>query len=437
MFPAPGAVFGYNGRDPMLYVYPIVSRVYALIPVVAFVVVIVVSRRTGKRRPIRTMLRTGTLGAFLGGAVATLHATVSGGPVSIQQIFIAGYLGVAAMCVVAGINWLLYRLVSRVFRINPRTGEGRRSRWPQVGAGVVQAVLLIGIGLPYLGSVLFLYRPKSVAPGNPLTLIDASYDVVHFRATDGIRLEGWWIPATHNEHSDHRGEDKQGHATVLLCHGFGTDKASQLFLARDLVANGYNVLAIDLRDHGRSGGQFTGLGAVESRDVLGAVHWLRTARADESRRILGLGESLGAVALIEAAADQGPDGQAIDAIAAYNPYSDLPDVLNDVAADHTIQVGRWALTHLIVPVASVQLGKNLRRVSPDTAVRMLWPRPILVLGNSTAHHVPLRGSFELFRSALQPKYGYWRDDADRDALLHDDTAALTVRIFFDEEKSIL
>jgi hypothetical protein len=47
------------------------------------------------------------------------------------------------------------------------------------------------------------------------------------------------------------------------------------------------------------------------------------------------------------------------------------------------------------------------------------------------------GSFELFRNAMQPKYGYWREGADRDTLLHDPAAALTVRIFFDGERSVL
>jgi pimeloyl-ACP methyl ester carboxylesterase len=421
----------------MFYLYPIISWLYLLIPVVVGSVAIGYSRHTGKMWPLRTFFRSCITGTFLGGAVTTTYAAVVGVHPPPLQVAAACYLGIASLLVVTGLNWLLYHGVSRLFRIKPRAEQKPAGTWAQAAAGIVQAALLVVIGLPYLGSILLLYRPKAPSPGDPLTLIDAGFESVQLRATDGIRLDAWWVPATRNTRTDGRGSHKQGHDTVLLCHGFGRDKASDLFLARDLVANGYNLLAIDLRAHGRSGGQFTGFGGIESRDVLGAVNWLRTNHPSECRRILGLGESLGAVALIEAASDPGPDGRAIDAIAAYNPYDELSPLINNVAAEHTIAAGPWVLKHIIVPVASIQLGANLSTVDPAIQVQRLWPRPILVLGNPSTRRPGGAGSYELFRNALQPKYSYWRDDADRETLLHDDTAALTVRIFFDEERSIL
>lgn len=422
----------------MLYAYPILSWLTLAAPLVALVVALVAVRRTGRMRPFRAFLRTVTTGGILGGAVASLYASIAGARIPIAQVTLACYLGAAAMSVAFGINWLIFQLTSRLFRLHVVNRGADRRRAAQAGAGAVQSLLLIAIGLPYLGSVLFLYRPCAPSSGTPRTLIGAdAYQVVDLRATDGTRLEGWWIPATRTADTDGRGSVKWGRDTVLFCPGFGADKAGQLFLVRDLMANGYNVLAIDLRAHGRSGGQFTGMGGLESRDVLGAVAWLRQAHPAESSRILGLGESLGAVALIEAASDPGPDGQAIDAIAAYNPYADLRDEMNEVASQHVIRAGQWALRHVIIPVASAEVGCDLSEVSPRLAIRMLWPRPLLVIGNPTSPQVGGKGSFDLFQGALQPRYGYFPDAADRDALLHDHTAALTVRIFFDEERSVL
>jgi alpha-beta hydrolase superfamily lysophospholipase len=409
---------------------------YVGVPPLAVMTVALVARRTRRVRPVHVLIRACTLGAFLGGIVAFLYMSIGGVKVPFAQIAFAAYLGISALCVVYGMNWLLWHGVSRAFRINPRTGRSRR-QWVQLAAGVVQASLLVAVGLPYLGSILVLYRPKAPATGDPQTLVDAPFETVDFPATDGTPLEAWWIPATLNRRTDGRGSVKWGRDTVLLCHGFGADKGRDLFLAADLIANGYNVLAVDLRAHGRSGGQFTGFGGVESRDVLGAVRYLRANHPEQSHRILGLGEGLGAVALIEAAADPGPEGQAISAIAAYNPYDNLRDVFTTVAEQHTIRPGQWALMNAIVPFASAQLGFDLNQVSPAQALKALWPRPILVIGDPLSRDAVYGRSYELFRCAYQPKYSYWREDSTPGDLLHDKTAALTVRIFFDEETSVL
>ena len=420
-----------------LSIYRIISWLYLAVPMAACGLAVWSARRSGSIRPIRSLLRMGTAGALLGGAVALAYGSLGGGGVSAGQLTIACYGGIAVICALVGMNFALAGGLARLLRLRDKPDEDHSRQWAHALAIVIDAMLLVAIGMPYLGSLLLLYRIRAPSAGDPRTLIDAPFETVHFAASDGVAIEGWWIPATHNAQTDGRGSVKWGQDTVLLCHGFEADKARHLFLARDLVANGYNVLAIDLRAHGRSGGQLTGYGAVEGRDVLGAVRWLRSHRAGQCGRILGLGESLGAVALIEAAADPGPDGQAIDTIAAYNPYDDLPAVFRAVADPHTVAAGKWGLMHLAVPLASAQIGADLGHFIPARAAQALWPRPLLVLGNPRSPLPAYDRSYDLFDRAMQPKYGYFRDDETRDALLHDHTAALTVRIFFDGERSIL
>jgi len=420
----------------MSYLYPIFSLAYWAAPVIGLGITGLLARRSGGIHAVRVFVRACLAGVLLGGALAMSYASMGGTALPPREVMVTCYVGVAAVFMVLGLNWLVSQAVSRLFRLDPKAAPGGCYKAAPAAAAMIQAAILVLIALPYLASVLLLYRPEAPTPGDPLALLDAPFQTVHFRATDGVPIESWWIPATRNKRTDGRGSTNRGRDAVLLCHGFGADKAKDLFLARDLVANGYNVLAIDLRAHGRSGGHFTGFGAAEARDVLGAVRWLRVNHPQQCKRVLGLGEGLGAVALIEASADPSREGQAIDAIAAYNPYDEFDAVVTAVAEGHQARFTRWAFMHLVLPIASAQVGADLRHLSPVSAVRSLWPRPILVLGNADSRDPVAGRTSNFYQGVLQPKYLYAPDGEPQD-VLHNKTAALTVRIFFDGERSIL
>jgi alpha-beta hydrolase superfamily lysophospholipase len=78
--------------------------------------------------------------------------------------------------------------------------------------------------------------------------------------------------------------------------------------ARFLVRGGYDVLALDLRGHGESGGSLVSPGLLEARDVLAGERFLR--QREPHARIAALGVSYGAVAALLAAAESPPPGLA-------------------------------------------------------------------------------------------------------------------------------
>src|SRR5439155_25632311 len=162
-------------------------------------------------------------------------------------------------------------------------------------AMLLRTAVVFCIGMPYVLATVMTYRPKVAPSENPQSMLHWQYEPVTFRATDGTRLSGWWIPAAGGESA----------RTVVFCHGLSATKATQLSLTRQLVPGGYNVLAFDFRAHGESGGQLTTFGDLERRDVLGAVRWLRADHPDACRRLVGLGTSTGGAALIAAAAEPG------------------------------------------------------------------------------------------------------------------------------------
>jgi len=118
---------------------------------------------------------------------------------------------------------------------------------------------------------------------------DAAYRDVTFRASDGLRINGWYRPSRNG-------------AAVLLVHGGGGDREGTVRHARMLVRHGYGVLMYDARGRGESEGSPNGYGWKWTKDVAGALGFLERRADVEPGRIGALGISTGADVVLEAAA---------------------------------------------------------------------------------------------------------------------------------------
>jgi pimeloyl-ACP methyl ester carboxylesterase len=420
--------------------YHILSWFYTAVPLLAVIGTALECRRRRTRNPWRGLVITALTGVAVGLATAIAYALAAHARIPPSQVLTAGWWGAAVACLLRGLDlassWGIARLLRRWIR--PSTGQPCCPA-AEAFANIARAGLLLLIGVPYVLSILLVYRPHLVRPGNPRSILDAPYELVRFPALDGTTLAGWWIPTTRTARTDHRNPALAwGERTVILCHGFTGDKTTDLRLARDLVPNGYNVLAFDFRAHGQSAGQITTFGQLERYDVLGAVRWIRENHHDESRKIFGLGESLGAAALIAAAADPSPEAQMIDAIAVYAPYDRLGSLITSIAADHDAPAAGWIAVHLALPFAGLQVGSDLAAFNPAKRVQSLWPRPILVIASDADASTDIRRSRAVFDNALQPKFRLWLEKDSRTTMLFgDDDTSLVVRIFFETERSLL
>ncbi|HZL34635.1 MAG TPA: alpha/beta fold hydrolase [Tepidisphaeraceae bacterium] len=414
-----------------------VPWLYLCVPLIAAGAAAVRARRGRTLAPLRELLVCCIGGVICGLMLISLYVYGLRGRVPPSQVAITCYWAIAVIYVLRGLNWVLTWGLARAVRSD---AEGRACCPAAEVAGLIfRAVVLLLVGIPYVLAMVMIYRPHVIHPGTPISLLGAPYQDVAFTSTDGVPLRGWWIPAVRTARTDDvHPAVAWGQRTVIFCHGFGADKASQLRMVRDLVPNGYNVLAIDLRAHGQSGGQLTTFGDLERRDVLGAVAWVRRNHRQECKKLFGLGESLGAAALISAAADPSPEGQAIDALAVFAPYDSLSSLVQGLADDRFATAAGWTVRNLALPLAGGQLGTRVARYDPSRDVQLLWPRPILVIASEQDRSMDISRSRALFDAALQPRYGYWLMKGGRSHMLFaDDKASLAVRVFFEAERSIL
>ena len=243
-------------------------------------------------------------------------------------------------------------------------------------------VILLALGLllavgTVLGMALMLLRPLRMTDGRAIYYLrrlspgdlGLPFEDLTFTVRDerGARLiiKAWWIAHPHA-----RGR------TAVLMHGYGDAKVGGIAWAPTFHSLGFNVLAIDLRAHGESGGSYCTGAYFERDDVAQVIDQLRAARPNDTATLVLFGVSLGA-AVAAAVAARRDD---VDAVVMESPYPDY-----DRAVDaHSIVLGqpRGLVQRLGVRVAELISGARFDDVRPtDLIPRVRAPLMIVQAGH--------------------------------------------------------
>lgn len=156
-----------------------------------------------------------------------------------------------------------------------------------------------------------------------------AFENVTFPSQDGTPLEGWFIPAD---------SDKlviANHPMPCNRYGYPGHLPEYATPFVDFEVNflpdylnlhnaGFNVLAYDLRNHGRSGaanGGQVGIGLLEYRDVIGSVRYGRERLGIDNSQIGFLSRCLGANSTIVAISQHPEEFEGTRALVAVQPVS--------------------------------------------------------------------------------------------------------------------
>jgi pimeloyl-ACP methyl ester carboxylesterase len=113
-----------------------------------------------------------------------------------------------------------------------------------------------------------------------------------------VKIECWAIKAV--------GQPSKG--SVILFHGYTSNKSALLDRAEVFLQNGYNCLLVDFMGSGGSGGDQTTIGYKEAEEVKDCYQYLATTGV---QHIYLYGSSMGAVAIMKAVKDYNIQPQAI------------------------------------------------------------------------------------------------------------------------------
>jgi alpha-beta hydrolase superfamily lysophospholipase len=116
-----------------------------------------------------------------------------------------------------------------------------------------------------------------------------SYDTVTLTTKKGMAIDAWYCKT-----------DSAAKGTVLLFHGISMNKGYLLHEAYEFRYQGYNVMLVDFRAHGKSAGNVTTIGVNESEEVKLSYDYV-TKKGEKN--IFLWGASMGAVVVAKSIAD--------------------------------------------------------------------------------------------------------------------------------------
>jgi uncharacterized protein len=176
-------------------------------------------------------------------------------------------------------------VIARLYRAAKTKGNARKLPLPESWSGrilyfIKYTLRLVGVGvgvflvlafvISFERNLLSVFLETAPTPSKVIIPPDLGFEVedITFDSEDGITLSGWYVPSENN-------------AVIILLHGYGGNRSSMIWHAKQLVAAGYGVLMYDERASGESTGAYRSYGWEDTRDVKAAIQFLKIQHATE------------------------------------------------------------------------------------------------------------------------------------------------------------
>ncbi|HNS92012.1 MAG TPA: alpha/beta fold hydrolase [Thauera sp.] len=241
------------------------------------------------------------------------------------------------------------------------------------------AALAGGRALVHWGIRKGLAAPRVAHHTDPAAL-GLDFDALRIATANGRTLHAWFIPAP--------GASAAAPALVVM-HGWGGNAALMLPLARPLHEAGFATLFVDARCHGASDDDSFASLPRFAEDAEHAFAWLATRAGVDPRRIALFGHSVGAGAVLLAAA-RTPQVAAVVSVAAFSHPAAMMRRWLAVKRIPEKPVGRYILDYV-----QKTIGHRFDDIAPVATIGRIR-RPVLLVHGEDDEVVPIAEARQIF-----------------------------------------
>lgn len=170
--------------------------------------------------------------------------------------------------------------------------------------------IAIIIGIPFLENH-FIYYPSREFTGLPSDF-GIEFEDVYFRAEDGVKLHGWYVPS------------KGAKSVILFFHGNAgniSDRLDNIIQLRNQA--GVDVFIIDYHGYGKSEGSPNEKNLY--MDGRAAMKELRRRLGKSDKKVIVFGRSLGGAVAVDVAS-----GAECDALILESTFTSMPEIAGEL-----------------------------------------------------------------------------------------------------------